>query len=109
MYRVSILPNVHVLYATSLSYASHEFEIIHAGYAEFTNKGNFEVSYNNKNNEWGILSNDTDKFNSVDIILNGYNDKLNPYNNLEELNRSINIYRTDRNRQKSSKKNYLDK
>jgi hypothetical protein len=93
MYRVVIAPNVPVLYAMSLSYASHEFEIIHAGYAEFINKGPYEDAYNNKDNKWGILSNENEKFKNVDIYFNGYNNSFDPHNNINEIEESIGIYR----------------
>lgn len=96
MYRVVILPDVPLLYGTSLSYASHEFEMLHAGYAEFTNKGPKTECYNNKNNKWGILSNNTDKFKNIDITLNGYNSKLDPYFNIDQIQRDIDIYRVQR-------------
>jgi len=93
MYRVTILPNIPVLYAASLSFASHEFELLHAGYAEFTNRGEVLKSYNNKNNKWGILSNDEETFNSVDITLNRYNNNISQFNDTDKVNNEIAIYR----------------
>jgi hypothetical protein len=93
MYRVTILPDIPVLYAASLSFASHEFELLHAGYAEFTNRGEVLKSYNNKNNKWGILSNDEETFDSVDITLNRYNNNISPFNDTSKVNNEIAIYR----------------
>ena len=72
MYRVLINQGVKVLYIPSLSFASHEFEILHASYAIFTHKDNNYLCYNNKKNKYGILSYSNDEFNSAIVGLAGY-------------------------------------
>ena len=72
LYRAVILKGIKVLYIASLSYASHEFEILHSPFASFCFKGVREKSFNNRYNKWGILSNDDEGFDSIDIVLSGY-------------------------------------
>jgi hypothetical protein len=73
MYRVTILPGIRVLYIPSLSFASDEFEILHDMFGVFTAEiGGEQENYNNKNNKFGILSHDANKFFSADIIFSNY-------------------------------------
>jgi len=72
LYRAVILEGINVLYIASLSYASHEFEILHSPFASFCFKGVREKSFNNRSNKWGILSKDDKGFDSIDIVLSGY-------------------------------------
>ncbi len=72
MYRAVISSGVKVLYIPSLSYASDEFEILHASYALFVDKQENYKCYNNKKNKYGILSYDKDQFNSAIVGLAGY-------------------------------------
>jgi hypothetical protein len=72
LYRAVILNGTKVLYIASLSYASHEFEILHSPFASFCFKGEKQQSFNNRNNKWGILSKDDKGFDSIDIVLSGY-------------------------------------
>jgi hypothetical protein len=76
IYKGTIKKGVRVLYLPFLSYASHELEILHGGYANFTNRGDLTDSYNNINNKYGILSDEKEKFKSIDIELTGYNTGL---------------------------------
>ena len=73
MYRVKIAKGVRVLYIPSLSFASHESEILHSinGVLSIDND-ELEDSYNNKNNKWGILSHETEAFKSADITFEKY-------------------------------------
>jgi hypothetical protein len=73
IYRITIQAGAPVLYIPSLSYASDEFEILHGGFGQFSHRGNVELSYNNINNKWGILSNEDEAFKSIDFIFEGYN------------------------------------
>jgi hypothetical protein len=73
IYRITIQAGAPVLYIPSLSYASDEFEILHGGYGQFSHRGKVELSYNNINNKWGILSNKDEAFKSIDFIFEGYN------------------------------------
>jgi hypothetical protein len=72
MYRAVISKGVKVLYIPSLSYASDEFEILHASHALFLDKQENYKCYNNKKNKYGILSYETDQFNSAIVGLAGY-------------------------------------
>jgi hypothetical protein len=72
MYRAVINTGVNVLYIPSLSYASDEFEILHASYAIFLDKNDNYKCYNNKKNKYGILSYEQDQFNSALVGLAGY-------------------------------------
>ena len=77
MYRAVISKDVKVLYIPSLSYASDEFEILHASYALFVDKQENYKCYNNKKNKYGILSYDKDQFNSAIVGLAGYTRTIN--------------------------------
>jgi hypothetical protein len=72
MYRAVISEGVKVLYIPALSYASDEFEILHASHALFLDKQENYKCYNNKKNKYGILSYETDQFNSAIVGLAGY-------------------------------------
>jgi hypothetical protein len=72
MYRAVINTGVKVLYIPSLSYASDEFEILHASYGIFVDKKDNYKCYNNKKNKYGILSYEQDQFNSALVGLAGY-------------------------------------
>lgn len=77
MYKITIKKGLPVLYLPSLSFASHEFEILHGLCAVYTIPDNTpQKSYNNKNNKTGILSNPEDEFNSVNVTLDGYDEAL---------------------------------
>ena len=73
IYKIIIEENAPVLYLPSLSYASDEFEILHGGFGKFSYRSNKEKTYNNINNKYGILSNENDAFDSIDLIFSGYN------------------------------------
>jgi hypothetical protein len=77
MYRAVINTGVNVLYIPSLSYASDEFEILHASYAIFLDKQDNYKCYNNKKNKYGILSYEQDQFNSALVGLAGYARHIN--------------------------------
>jgi hypothetical protein len=77
MYRAVINTGVNVLYIPSLSYASDEFEILHASYAIFLDKHDNYKCYNNKKNKYGILSYEQDQFNSALVGLAGYARHIN--------------------------------
>ena len=72
MYRAYIMDGVKVLYIPTLSYASDEFEILHASYGIFVDKKENYKCYNNKKNKYGILSYKDDQFNSARVGLAGY-------------------------------------
>ena len=72
MYRSKIAAGVKVLYIQPLSFASHEYEILHNIFASFTVTDATKPAYNNKDNKYGILSNEIESFKSADISLNGY-------------------------------------
>ena len=72
MYRAVIHKGVKVLYIAGLSFASHEFEILHASYGIFVDKKEPYLCYNNKNNKYGILSYEEDQFKSALVGLAGY-------------------------------------
>lgn len=76
LYSVTIRKGVHVLYIPSLSFASHEFEILHASLAEFDFSGDRKKCFNNYKNEYGILSVDSEGFTSADIVFTGYKEPL---------------------------------
>jgi hypothetical protein len=76
MYRAFINKGVKVLYIPSLSYASDEFEILHASYGIFVDKKENYKCYNNKKNKYGILSYEDDQFNSARVGLAGYSKNI---------------------------------
>jgi hypothetical protein len=72
MYRSKIAKGTRVLYIQPLSFASHEYEILHNIFAKFSVNSKATTAYNNKDNKFGILSNKSDEFKSADISLDKY-------------------------------------
>jgi hypothetical protein len=105
MYRAVIHKGVKVLYIAGLSFASHEFEILHASYGIFVDKKEPYLCYNNKNNKYGILSYQEDQFKSALVGLAGYARTID--RNI--FNKTIDSLQNSYERNKDSIKNIIIK